>query len=83
MSDPIEDMKAAIRKLRELERAVVCNPEYESRLKMGIEARGLAGVIKVYETPSCPVDRIYVINTGKAKTDPHEIKVFRDDEEQP
>lgn len=43
-------------------RTVICNPDAESRIKSWIEARGLAGIITVQPTHSCPPDKIYIVD---------------------
>lgn len=42
-------------------KAVLCNPEHESRIKTWVDVRGLSHLITVTASPQCPIDRVYVM----------------------
>lgn len=42
-------------------KTVLCNPEHESRIKAWVEARGMAGIIRVQASVSVPLDRMYIV----------------------
>ncbi len=44
---PLEEVKFWLQIIEDAKRTIVCSPEFESRLKCGLEARGLAGLTKV------------------------------------
>lgn len=48
------------------ERTIVCSPEYESRLKAVIEARGLSGLLTVLARRECPDDQMWVVDEHAA-----------------
>jgi hypothetical protein len=44
------------------ERTVICSPDLESRVKGWVDARNLAGLIKVQATPICPDNTLWVLD---------------------
>lgn len=60
--DMLDDIRFWAQVMTDSERTVVCPPEYESRLKSMIEARGLSGLLKVLARPECPDDKLIVID---------------------
>ena len=62
MSDELTEVRFWAQVMGDAKRTVICNPEYESRVKGWIEARGMGGLITVQATPVCPIDRTYIVD---------------------
>lgn len=54
------------------ERTVICSPDLESRVKGWVDARNLAGVIKVQATPVCPAGTIWIMDHNAIEADTRE-----------
>lgn len=58
----IDDIRFWAQVMTDQERTIICPPEYESRLKTMIEARGLSGLLTVLARRECPEDKLLVID---------------------
>lgn len=58
----LDDARFWSQVMTDQERTVVCPPEYESRLKVMIAARGLSGLLSVLPSPVCPDNTLIVID---------------------
>lgn len=60
-SDVLTEVQFWSMVLADSRKTVLCNPEYESRIKTWIEARGMAGIIRVQASVTVPLDRLYIV----------------------
>jgi hypothetical protein len=58
----LDDVRFWAQVTTDQERTVVCPPEYESRLKSMIAARGLSGLLTVLPSPVCPDNTVIVMD---------------------
>lgn len=58
----LDDARFWAQVMTDQERTIVCPPEYESRLKVMIETRGLSGLLTVLPSRVCPDDKLIVID---------------------
>jgi len=61
---PLDEVRFWLIMLEEVKRTIICSPEAESRIKSGLEARGLAGLNKVIVSRACPDGQVYIIDEG-------------------
>jgi hypothetical protein len=62
MNDPLTEITFWAQVIGDAERTVYCPPEYESRIKCWVEARGMAGIIKVEASRMVPDGQIIVVD---------------------
>jgi hypothetical protein len=61
MTPEESDLRFWVQVAKDSERMVVCHPDLESRIKTGLDARGITGM-KVVANPYCPKDSVYVVD---------------------
>lgn len=60
LNDVLTEMRFWSQVMTDARRTVFCPPEWESRCRGFVDARGLGGLITVVATPLCPPNRIIV-----------------------
>jgi hypothetical protein len=61
--DAVSDLRFWAQVAKDSERMIVCHPDAESRIKTGLDARGITGM-KVVANPYCPEGSAYVIDVN-------------------
>lgn len=61
-SDPITEVRFWLQVMTDARRTVFCPPEWESRCKGYVDARGLGGLIKVVAHPWMPPNQLVVVD---------------------
>lgn len=67
MPDPggvLNEARFWLQVMTDSQRTVLCPPEWESRCKGFVDARGLSGLITVVASPICPAGQIVVVDTN-------------------
>jgi hypothetical protein len=64
MADALTEVRFWAQVMTDAHRTVLCPPEWESRCKGFVDARGLGGLITVVASPICPTGQIVVMDTN-------------------
>lgn len=67
MSDILDDLRFWSQAIEDNRRTIICNPEWESRIKTMVAAQGMDDTFKVQPDRHCPVDQIFLVDENAAE----------------
>lgn len=69
MNDVLTEVRFWAQVMTDAQRTVLCSPENESRCKGYVDARGLAGLIKVVASPGVPDNQLFIVDEHAVEAD--------------